>query len=457
MPAVLSFNRAMLKRRINAPLLLRKWYASRLAVVLESILIGIVTGFLIVLFRGLLSGGDSLRQTLYSRLASLPWHWTFLWCLALIPAGLFLGLCSKKFPMIKGSGIPQIKGALARLCSLNWAPDLPLKVIPGVRGRGLGLSLGREGPSIQMGAYVGKGVLSIFRRPHRERKSLITAASAAGVAAAFNAPMAGVLFALEELQAGFSPAIIACCMGAAMAADLVAGYFFGLRPIFDFRYVNVLSIQSFHWIILLGVLCGLLGDVFKRSLYLSQDLYARLRIPQLVRPVLPLLISVPLGFYFFDVTGGGHNLIESLPLGGHSIELILLLLAGKIIFTALCYGSGTSGGIFLPLLACGALTGDGLGLLLNRLGYLAEGNNLNLMIMGMAAFFTGAVGAPVTGIVLILEMSGNFNHLSGLVLACLSAFITTLLINSRPVYETLLARILKGANQKSKLEFPRPE
>jgi H+/Cl- antiporter ClcA len=419
-----------------------------MAVVLESILIGIVTGFLIVLFRGLLSLGDGLRQDLYRRLAALPaplaWRRTLLWCLALIPAGLFLGFCSKKFPMIKGSGIPQIKGALSRLCSLNWAPELPLKFVTGVLGLGLGLSLGREGPSIQMGAYVGKGVLSVFRRPHRERKTLITAASAAGVAAAFNAPMAGVLFALEELQAGFSPAIIACCMGAAMAADLVAGYFFGLRPVFDFHYVNVLPIQSFQWIVLLGVLCGLLGDIFKRSLYLFQDIYVRLRIPQLVRPALPLLVSVLLSFYCFDITGGGHNLIESLQQDGRSFELILLLLMGKILFTALSYGSGTSGGIFLPLLACGALTGDGLGLLLNRLGWLSEGQNLNLMIMGMAAFFTGAVGAPVTGIVLILEMSGNFNHLSGLVLVCLSAFVTTLLINSRPVYEALLARFLRA-------------
>jgi H+/Cl- antiporter ClcA len=188
----------------------------------------------------------------------------------------------------------------------------------------------------------------------------------------------------------------------------------------------------------------LLGDIFKRSLYLSQDFYARLRVPEIARPVIALLVSVPLGFYLFDITGGGHSLIESLAAGGRSLELILLLLIVKIIFTAICYGTGTSGGIFLPLLACGALTGDGLGLFLNRLGFLAEGHNLNLMIMGMAAFFTGAVGAPVTGIVLILEMSGNFNHLSGLVLACLSAFVTTLIINSRPVYEALLARFLRS-------------
>jgi H+/Cl- antiporter ClcA len=434
----------MLKHERKVPPLLREWYASRLAVVLESILIGCITGFVVVFFRELLSRGDEMRRILYTALGSFKNHRTLLWCLALIPAGLFLGLCAKKFPMIRGSGIPQIKGALNRYCSLNWALELPLKFITGVLGLGLGLSLGREGPSIQIGAYVGKGVLTVFRRPCRERKYLITAASAAGVAAAFNAPLAGVIFAFEELQSGFSPAIIACSMGAAMAADAVAGYFFGMRPIFDFRHIEALPLKTFHWVVLLGVLCGLLADLFKRSLYLSQDVYAKLRIPLIVRPALPLLLSVPLGFYLFDITGGGHGLIESLSQTGRSLELLLILLAGKIIFTALCYGSGTSGGIFLPLLACGALAGNILGLVLYHAGYISEGQNLNFMILGMAAFFTGAVSAPVTGIVLILEMSGSFNHLSSLVLICLSAFVTSLLINSRPVYEALLARFLKS-------------
>jgi H+/Cl- antiporter ClcA len=434
----------MLKHKINVPLLLRKWYASRLAVVLESILIGCAVGLVVVGFRELLSRGDELRRALYLSLGSFKNHLTLLWCLALIPAGLFLGFWAKKFPMIRGSGIPQIKGALNRLCSLNWAPELPLKFITGVLGLGLGLSLGREGPSIQIGAYVGKGVLSVFRRPYRERKYLITAASAAGVAAAFNAPLAGVIFALEELQSGFSPAILACSMGAAMAADAVAGYFFGMRPIFDFRHIEALPLGTFHWVVLLGVLCGLLGDLFKRSLYFFQDFYAKLRVPFTARPVLPLLVSVPLGLYLFDVTGGGHGLIESLSQPSRPLELLLILLAGKMIFTALCYGSGTSGGIFLPLLACGALAGSALGLVLFQAGYISGGQPLNFMILGMAAFFTGAVSAPVTGIVLILEMSGSFNHLSSLVLICLSAFVTSLVLNSRPVYEALLSRFLKS-------------
>jgi H+/Cl- antiporter ClcA len=434
----------MFDRHPRFPPVVRKWYASRLAVVLESVFIGFIAGLVVVLFRYLLGEADGLRARIYGALVRLPWYWTAGWTLALAGIGLFLGWAAKTKPMIRGSGIPQIKGALVRLMTLDWLPELPLKFITGLLGMGAGLSLGREGPSIQIGAYTGKAVLTIFRRPLRERKILITAASAAGVAAAFNAPLAGVLFVLEELQSSFSPLVLACSMGAAMAADVTAGFFFGLQPVFDFREVAALPLYNLPWVVCLGVCCGLLGDLFKRALYFSQDLYGRLRVPPLVSPVIPLLVSVPLGFFLFDITGGGHGLIESLPVQSRPLALIALLLAGKILFTALCYGSGTSGGIFLPLLACGALTGHALGLILFNTGFIMEDHLLIFMILGMAAFFTGAVNAPVTGIILILEMSGSFEHLVTLVLVCLSTFVTSTLIASRPVYEVLLERIVKA-------------
>jgi H+/Cl- antiporter ClcA len=182
-------------------------------------------------------------------------------------------------------------------------------------------------------------------------------------------------------------------------------------------------------------------------MYLSLNLYDRLGILQTIRPVLPLLASIPLGFFFAGITGGGHGLIESLSFQERTIGMVVLLFTGKLLFTAVCYGSGTSGGIFLPLLACGALTGDAVGILLSMAGFVGEGQHLNFMILGMAAFFAGVVKAPVTGMILILEMSGNFNHLGSLVLVSLSAFVTSELIASRPVYAVLLERIL--ANKKS--------
>jgi H+/Cl- antiporter ClcA len=325
--------------------------------------------------------------------------------------------------------------------TLNWVPELPMKIITGLLGLGAGLSLGREGPSIQIGAYVGKGVLTVFRRPNTERKFLVLAASAAGVAGAFNAPLAALFFVAEEMQASFSPRVLACAMGSAVTADAVASLLGEPVPVFNFKEISVLPMSAFGYVILLGVVCGLLGDVFKRSLYASLNLYDRLRIPQTFRPIIPLLLSVPLAFFLTDVIGGGQTLIEALSARHYALPAIALLLAVKMAFTALCYGSGTSGGIFLPFLACGALTGVGVGELLTMTGAVSDGQSLNFLILGMAAFFTAVVGAPLTGIVLILEMSGNFNHLGNLLMVSFFAFVTSNLIGSRPVYHVLLERL----------------
>ncbi|MDR0629544.1 MAG: ClC family H(+)/Cl(-) exchange transporter [Treponema sp.] len=429
----------MYKFRYTLPELMQRSYRSRLALILESILIGFTVGLIIVFFRYLLIQADTLRQGIYHVPHSRV-YWIF-WSAMLVLTGLFLGWAAKVWPLIKGSGIPQIKGSLTGSLPLNYQ-ELPIKLLTGLLGLGAGLSLGREGPSVQIGAYMGKGVLSIFPKQEQEQHWLIASGSAAGVAAAFNAPLAGVLFVLEELQASFSPLFLACAMAASMTADAVAGLFFGLGPVFDFRYIAVLSLKDIPWVILLGVGCGLLGDLFKRLLYWTLNGYDRCRIPQILRPVIPLLVSIPLGLLWFDVLGGGHDLIESLVHEERTLGVLALLLAGKMLFTALSYGSGTAGGIFLPLLVCGALTGDLLGLCLWQFGYIAEGQNLNFIILGMAAFFTGVVKAPITGIVLILEMSANFNHLGNLVLVCLCALITSELIASRPVYAVLLERML---------------
>jgi len=423
---------------------LRIWYGSRLLVIAESIFIGLVTGFVVVGFRLLLNRNDRLRSAIYQKLASGGVVHLLVWILILIAVGLLLGWMSAKRPMIRGSGIPQLKGALIRKMNLDWKSELPMKIVGGVLGIGAGLSLGREGPSVQMGAYVGKGVLSLARRPNVERKYLITSGAAAGLAAAFNAPLAGVIFALEELQKSFSPLLLACAMGASMAGDLVAAHFFGLRPAFDFRFIQPLPITMFPWIVFLGVASALLGDLFKRSLYAAQDINAFLRIPVVIRPILPLLVSIPLGFYLFDVTGGGHHLIEALTMRDTPLMVLALLFGAKLLFTALSYGSGTAGGIFLPLLVCGALAGNAFGKIVSLTGFAESGQVLNFTILGMAAFFTAVVKAPVTGAVLILEMSGNFNHLGGLVLACLSAYVAADLMGSKAVYDVLLTRILKA-------------
>ncbi|MBN1241812.1 MAG: ClC family H(+)/Cl(-) exchange transporter [Spirochaetales bacterium] len=416
-------------------------YRSRLGIFLQSVLIGVISGFVVLSFRLALEAGEGLRERAYLYLRQGPTALVVAWSLGLVLLGIFLGWIATRFPMTRGSGIPQIKGAFQRRFRLQWLPEMPLKWLGAVLGIGAGLSLGREGPSVQLGAYSGKAVLGIFRRPATERRYLLTSGAAAGLAAAFNAPLAGVIFAVEELHRYFSPLLLACAMGASVAGDLVAGRFFGLKPSFTFPSIEVLGLERLPWVVIFGVVAAFGADLFKRALYAGQDFYARLRIPPMARPVVPLLASVPLGLAGFDLLGGGHHLVESLATEHFALGVMLSLFAGKLLFTALSYGTGSSGGIFLPLLVAGALLGDAYGSALAALGAIPETETLNFLIIGMAAFFTGVVRAPVTGAVLVIEMSGNFNHFSSIIAACLVAYVVTDLIRSRAVYDVLLERI----------------
>ncbi|HAP43111.1 MAG TPA: hypothetical protein DD477_01545, partial [Spirochaetaceae bacterium] len=436
-------NAARLEYRHRLRINFRSLYASPAGVFLESVLIGIVTGLIIVLFRLLLQRADLARAAWYGFLRLAPWPVLALWLVALVPIGLFLGWTVQRWPMIAGSGIPQIRGALLRRLVLTWWPELPMKILASLVGLGCGLSLGREGPSIQIGAYAGKGVLSVLGRPVVERKILISAGAAAGLSAAFNAPLAGVLFALEELHKYFSGRLIACAMGASLAAYMVASRFFGLESVFNFSAIGALGLEYLPAVVGLGAVAALAGLVFKQAYYKAQALYTALPLPAVARPILPLLLSVPVAFWLFDLTGGGHQLIERLSTADFSGGVLLGLLALKIAFSALSYGSGTAGGVFLPLLAGGALLGKFWGVSLAALGWLEPGLELNFMILGMAAFFTAVVKAPITGAILILEMSGNLSHFSGLVACCLAAFVGSDLLRSSSIYEVFLERLLR--------------
>lgn len=424
----------------------RNWYAAHLGVFAQSLIIGAFTGLVIVLFRLLLQFAYDRRLALYFRFRESGKAWLLLWLLALAAAGCLIGWSCQRWPMIRGGGVPHVRAALLRRRNLRWWPELPLKLLVSVLGIGCGLSLGQEGPSVQLGAYTGKAILGILRRPVVERKILLSAGAAAGLAAAFNAPLAGVLFVLEELHKHFSARLLACAMGAALSAYLVASGFFGLSPIFHFSEIEALPNYYMPAMIGLGLACAIVGHLFKETIYKFQDWFALSGIPAALRPIIPLFLSVPLAFFFFNITGGGHQLIEELATSSLSVAFLGLLLLLKIGLTAMSYGSGASGGIFLPLLACGALLGKAWGVGLESLGLVEPSLQLTFMILGMAGFFSAVVKAPITGAVLILEMSGNFSHFAGLVACCLTAYVCSDLLRSASVYDVLLDRLLANKN-----------
>lgn len=434
---------------------LRRWYSFRLKLILEGICIGILTGLLVVAYRLALEKAFNFLNFAYRSISAKPML-LVPWIGILLCVGLVIAFLVKFNPLISGSGIPQVEGLLSGKLDMSWWRILLAKFTGGVLSIGSGLSLGREGPSVQLGATVGLGFSRVLKRSHIEESYLVTGGASAGLAAAFNAPLAGVLFSLEEVHKNFSPLVLLTALSAALTSSYLASDFFGLQPIFSFVGVQHLPLNHYTLVILLGVVLGVSGALFNSGLLKAQDIYAgRKWLPSHFRIFIPLFFSLGLGFILPQLLGGGHELIVEVMSHPLTLGFLSLLLVGKFLFTLICYGSGAPGGIFLPLLSLGAVIGTLWGTALSSWFGIDSAFTANFIILGMAGLFTAIVRAPITGIILISEMTGSLDHFLSLAVVCIVAYIVADLLRSKPVYDSLLERLLKtrGVQEKNTQDY----
>ena len=417
-----------------------------LRLLLEGLAVGLGAGISISIFRYLLAGSEILRPVIYHNLreamADGQWQWVALYIISFIIIAYLLKLIVASEPMCTGSGIPQIKGILQGDMSMRWFSVLWSKIIGGVLAIGAGMSLGREGPSVQIGACVGQGLSQTSRRTRFESRILMTAGAGAGLAAAFNAPLAGVIFGLEEMQKTISPALLLTGITASITAATVTEVVFGMSPVFSMGYLLPLPLNLFDVLVVAGIVIGLLGRLFNIALAYSLNTYSRLGLSGMKKPLVPLALAGILGFVLPEILGGGNLLVDSLVVTDYTIGFLCLLFVGKFLFTMICFGSGVPGGIFLPMLVLGAAGGAVLAKLLVLAGLLPAMYYADIIVFGMAAYFSSVVKSPVTGSILILEMTGSFQHMLALLVVSLTAYVISDLTGGRPVYDELLDRAL---------------
>lgn len=417
-----------------------------LRLLLEGLAVGLGAGISISVFRYLLAGSEILRPVIYHNLrealADGQWQWLALYILSFIIIAYLLKLIVAREPMCTGSGIPQIKGILQGDMSMRWFSVLWSKIIGGVLAIGAGMSLGREGPSVQIGACVGQGLSQTSRRTGFESRILMTAGAGAGLAAAFNAPLAGVIFGLEEMQKTISPALLLTGITASITAATVTEVVFGMSPVFSMGYLLPLPLNLFDVLVVAGMIIGLLGRLFNIALAYSLNTYSKLGLSGMKKPLVPLALAGILGFVLPEILGGGNLLVDSLVVTDYTIGFLCLLFVGKFLFTMICFGSGVPGGIFLPMLVLGAAGGAVLAKLLVLAGLLPAMYYADIIVFGMAAYFSSVVKSPVTGSILILEMTGSFQHMLALLVVSLTAYVISDLTGGRPVYDELLDRAL---------------
>ena len=425
---------------------LNHWNSFQFKLFWEGIVVGIFSGLVVSLFRFLLSCAEDFRIALYARLTQLPAEYTAGWFAVLLAVGGILCWLTRHEPMAGGSGIPQVKGVILGLMRMNWFRILWVKLTAGVIGLGAGLSLGREGPSIQLGAVTAQGVSRFLGRTRMEERYLITSGASAGLAAAFNAPLAGVMFALEELHRNFSAVVLLPAMTAAMTSTFVSRLLFGRALTFNFQSIPRVPLDiHILYAILVAVIAGLFGVIFNNGLLNIHRFYNLPVFRNLYMKItFALLCAGVLGFILPQVLGGGNRLVDELATKFFPLHLLFALLIGKFIFTLISYGTGVPGGFFLPMLVLGALVGSICAWFLSAFQLILPSHGANIIIIAMAAFFSGSVRAPITGTVLISEMTGSFYHLMILGMASAIAYIVAQLCGSQPIYEALLLKSLNS-------------
>ena len=425
---------------------LNHWNSFQFKLFWEGIVVGIFSGLVVSLFRFLLSKAEGFRIALYAQLTQLPVAYTAGWFAVLLAVGGILYWLTRHEPMAGGSGIPQVKGVILGLMRMNWFRILWVKLTAGVIGLGAGLSLGREGPSIQLGAVTAQGVSRFLGRTRMEERYLITSGASAGLAAAFNAPLAGVMFSLEELHRNFSAVVLLPAMTAAMTSTFVSQLLFGRALTFNFRSIPRIPLDiHILYAILVAVIAGLCGVIFNYGLLNIHRFYDLPVFKNLYMKItFALLCAGILGFILPQVLGGGNRLVDELATKSFPLQLLFALLIGKFIFTLVSYGTGVPGGFFLPMLVLGALVGSICAWFLTASQLMLPSHGANIIIIAMAAFFSASVRAPITGTVLICEMTGSFYHLMILGMASAIAYIVAQLCGSQPIYEALLLRSLNS-------------
>jgi CIC family chloride channel protein len=420
----------------------------------RAALVGLIAGLVAVAFRTALGIGDTLRDHLIRTahgmgLAGLVIPILF----SAIGSGISVFLVRRFAPEAAGSGIPHLKAVLHRLRGMLWQRILAVKFLGGVAGIGAGMALGREGPTVQMGGAIGQMVSRWLGTTARERRTLIAAGAGAGIAAAFNAPLAGVVFVLEEVQRDFSPGVFTAAFIASATADVVARLLTNQLPVFHVAVLPSPPLSALPAFLILGVLAGILAVAFNRALLGSLNLFQRIRhLPPWVPGALAGCVVGLVGWFAPEALGGGHAIVEEVLSGRMVLQNLVIFFLIRFGLTMVSYGSGAPGGIFAPLLVLGAQIGLAVGEITRSFAPHSAEHPEAYAMVGMAAYFTGIVRAPLTGIVLIVEMTGNYALMLPLLVSCLTAHAVADALGDRPVYEALLERDLLRSQETPELE-----
>ena len=410
--------------------------------VLVAVVIGLLGGLCAVGFRLLIQilnqvAWHESRYTL-EYLHSLPIWWKIL---APAAGGLIVGLITYRFAReARGHGVPEVMEAVA----LKGGRIRPRVVVAKMLASGVSIasggSVGREGPIVQIGAALGSTLGQWLKIDQRRLRTLVGCGAAAGIAATFNAPVAGALFAVEIILGDFgvsqfSPIVISSVMG-----TVVSQYFLGDFPAFEVPAYSLVHAFELFAYAALGLLAGLAALAFTRTLYAAEDLFDKIRIYPPIRTLIGGVMIGIIGVWLPQVFGVGYEAINEALQGNMVWYFMLLLVVFKIFAVSITIGSGGSGGIFAPSLFIGAMLGGAIGTVVHTIWPASTAAAGAYALVGMGAVVAAGTHAPITAILIIFELTGDYEIILPLMISCITATLLATRMQTASIYTLKLLR-----------------
>lgn len=420
---------------------------ARSKIILQAVMVGLISGLLVVFFKVSINKLFEFIQNFISQFDLN--HKLLIFPLITTLGGLISGVLVFKFaPETKGSGIPFVKMVMARMGNITRVRTIVIKFLAGVAGIGTGLSLGREGPSVQLGAGAGALVGKIFKMKGTDQGKLIAAGAGSAIGATFNAPIAGTIFVLEELVNKFSASLLFPVLVATVTASSVARHFLGNNPSFTIPYItHDLSFEGISVCIILGIVAGFLGVAFAKIIYKNNEFFEKMdKIPNWLKPAIAGFGIGVIGIFIPYVLGSGNLSVDLLLQHKLALSVVVLVFAVKFFVTPFCFGSGAAGGIFLPMLMLGSFLGYIVASIFNMFGFHVD--VVVMAMIGMGAFLASVARTPITAVVMVFEMTAGYTHILPIMLSAAIADLIAEKLNHRPIYASLIVNQVKSQEAK---------
>jgi CIC family chloride channel protein len=414
-----------------------------------AVIVGLGGGFGAIGFRILINIIQSISYgsggNLLELVQSIPWYLK-VW----VPAagGLVVGPLVYFFAReAKGHGVPEVMEAVALRSSIIRKRVVFVKALVSAVCIGTGGSVGREGPIVQIGSAIGSSIGQMLKVSVERIRTLVGCGAAAGIAATFNAPIAGSMFALEVILGDFGLATFSPIVISSVVATAVSRYFLGDTPAFIVPAYHLVSAWELPLYGVLGLFCAVAAVSFTRALYLTEDIFDRFRFPEYLKAVLGGMILGGMALIFPHILGVGYPAIDLSLSQRLSWWLMLLLVFCKVLATSITIGSGGSGGIFAPSLFLGAMAGGFFGIMVHHIFPQVTASPGAYSIVGMAGVVSGTTHGPLTAILILFEMTGDYKIILPLMIACITGTVASRRILRESIYTLKLTR--RGVNLRA--------